>query len=753
MNFTARTSFIAIALASLTTPAVAQQVPPSTSPTPDAATTNAPASDDADVNGQQSPTAAAATPSRSDAPASSSDIIVTGSRVPRAVDRIAGAVTVIGGAEVGRTLAITEDATAVLARSVPGYSESNQTLNTLGETLRGRTALYLFDGVPQSTPLRDGNRNATFTDMATIGRIEVISGASASEGIGAAGGIINYISKRPTEEGTHIGVEGRLGTQFRDDSQDYKAGVTLSHKSGNVDAFFSGSFLDRGITYDANGRRIGLSPSSSVADTRSKSLFGKVGYNFGDGDNQRIELTANYFRIESKGNYHYVKGDRTRGIPDTSEPGLLRDASGNLLYSQDFNDFKQIAATYTNKDVFGGSFIATAYGAKQKMRFPGDNLIERQDPRIKPIGTLFDQSQIGSDKYGLRTSFSRPNLFIDGLELRVGIDLTHDETEQRQALTNRTYVPPLNYTSAAPYAQLSWDIGPVTLSGGYRHEDGAVKVDDYTTLYFYNSSQVKGGKVKYVNDLFNGGIVTRFGKGFSAYATYGEGFTLPNVGTVVRSVNRPGQTIDSLFGDLQAIVFKNKEVGLNWRQPIGNFSFSYYQSDSALGSSPAVDPVTRTITVNRRPIRINGIDVAAEFRPTSTLRLNALFAHTVGKTSRANFVTDPLDVRLGVLTISPDKLNGSVTWTPTEKTSFSIGGQKFFDRDINIGKSTEEHTKGYTIFDATASYKVDRIGQFSLGVENLFNKQYFLSISQIDIYNNYFAGRGRTVSLTYRGSF
>jgi iron complex outermembrane receptor protein len=115
------------------------------------------------------------------------DVIITGSRTPRAVDKIPGAVTIVTPAEVQRSLALTEDNTAVLAKTVPGYSESNQTLNTLGETLRGRATLYLFDGIPQSTPLRDGSRNATFTDMSIVERIEVISGASASEGIGAAG--------------------------------------------------------------------------------------------------------------------------------------------------------------------------------------------------------------------------------------------------------------------------------------------------------------------------------------------------------------------------------------------------------------------------------------------------------------------------------------------------------------------------------------------------------------------------------------
>ena len=85
------------------------------------------------------------------------------------VDKIPGAINVISEEEVARSLTLTQDATAVLARTVPGYSESGQTMNTLGENLRGRAPLRLFDGIPQSTPLRDGSRNGAFTDMDASG--------------------------------------------------------------------------------------------------------------------------------------------------------------------------------------------------------------------------------------------------------------------------------------------------------------------------------------------------------------------------------------------------------------------------------------------------------------------------------------------------------------------------------------------------------------------------------------------------------
>ena len=81
-------------------------------------------------------------------------VVVTGTRSPKAIDKIPGAITLVTKEEIKNTLAVTEDATAVLARTVPGYAESSQAMSNSGETLRGRIALRLFDGIPQGSPLR-----------------------------------------------------------------------------------------------------------------------------------------------------------------------------------------------------------------------------------------------------------------------------------------------------------------------------------------------------------------------------------------------------------------------------------------------------------------------------------------------------------------------------------------------------------------------------------------------------------------------
>ena len=98
--------------------------------------------------------------------------------------------------------------------------------------------LRLFDGIPQSTPLRDGSRNGVFTDMDVVGRIEVINGPSAAEGIGAAGGIINYISKDATEPGTEVQRHHALLLAVRGRQRQLEGRRHVAHKSDDFDVVF-----------------------------------------------------------------------------------------------------------------------------------------------------------------------------------------------------------------------------------------------------------------------------------------------------------------------------------------------------------------------------------------------------------------------------------------------------------------------------------------------------------------------------------
>ena len=698
-------------------------------------------------------------------------VIVTGVRAPKAVDKIPGAVSLVSKEEIAHTLLVTEDATAVLARTVPGYAEASQAMSNSGETLRGRVALRLFDGVPQGSPLRDGSRNATFTDMGIVGRVEVINGPSASEGVGAAGGIINYLSTVPTKEGSEFRFLSRYSTQFKDDSAGWKLGLNYAYKQDNYDLVAGVSRIDRGMGYDADGVRLGMNTSGSLHDSVTRNLFVKGGINFGEDLEKRLQISYSDFKIEGNGDYIQVDGCRYEPVwcedphPNTSERGHIFGSKA------EFNDFRQINAQYTDADFFGGTLTLNAYWADQAMRYPPENGSDRQDPDIPPNGPdglIWDQSEINSDKVGFRPSWVRGQLFgVDGLELRTGVDWVRDKADQRLALTNRLWVPPMKYESVAPYAQLSWDVGPLTFSGGIRHEDGELSVDDYTTTWFRNRVFVEGGTLSYTETLYNLGAIWRINDQWSVFAAYGEGFGLPNVGIPLRNINYAGQSVEGII-DLQPIVVDNREVGVNWRGDTTSFSASYYNSEADFGTSLAIDPATNDFVLNRAPTSIKGFEFSGDWNINEDWKLSGIYSRIRGKTAFWNadttgrYPAGGLNKPMGALDVNPDKIALSVRWKFNEAGDVTLGSTTLLSRDLygsdvrEFDGATyryEEHTSGYTLFDLGMNYRVEKWGRFSLGVENLANKQYILTWSQVPGFRNYWAGRGRMYSFTYEYTF
>ncbi|MFX5142194.1 hypothetical protein ABTC48_21160, partial [Acinetobacter baumannii] len=56
---------------------------------------------------------------------------------------------------------------------------------------------------------------------------------------------------------------------------------------------------------------------------------------------------------------------------------------------------------------------------------------------------------------------------------------------------------------------------------------------------------VGGGTPKFDDVLVNGGVIFEPVAGIRAYASYAEGFTVPDIGRITRAVNRTGIDMDS----------------------------------------------------------------------------------------------------------------------------------------------------------------------------------------------------------------
>ena len=667
------------------------------------------------------------------------------SRIPDSASALPSTITVIDQEQLQQQLAVTQDISQVLANLVPSFAPSRQKLTNSGETLRGRKPLYLVDGVPQSTPLRDGGRDGHTLDPAMIERIEVIHGANALQGLGASGGIINIITKRaPRQDGNSfqdVSIAASTALPHESDSTGYRASYLFGTRSGAFDFVGGASYASEGLYYDGDGKPLAINAvQGDLMDSRSYNLFAKGGWNI-DAD-RRLQLAANRYQLQGNNDYVVVEGDAVSGIPASSERG---DPEGEGPRNRttsvvlDYTD-KSLAGGYLQAQVYWVDFAAL-YGDSDWGDFWGDG----RDP------DWHDQSQNLSEKTGGKFSWSRGDLF--GLRLRatLGLDLARDTTSQELIRAGLDWVPETTYESWSPFVQAEWWLtDTLMLTGGLRHERGKLQVDDYTTIPANagGSRFVEGGSPTTSETLPNIGLVWEATDALKLYASYSEGYTVADIGRVLRAINQPDQRVDSLV-DLSPVVADNREIGLDYGDDRWLAHLAAYWSDSDLGSRLAFDPATATYNVARERTEIRGIEGNLAFRFSEAGRIGLGYA-----TTHARYDSDGdghVDSDLPGINVSPDRVTAFWTqaWTPGFDTRLQAG--RAFDRDFD---SSDNDFDGYTTVDLLGRFRLP-LGTLSIGIENLLGEQYIAYNSQTTPPRDdtYTAGRGRVLTLGWSHRF
>ncbi|MES2722420.1 MAG: TonB-dependent receptor plug domain-containing protein, partial [Pseudomonadota bacterium] len=229
------------------------------------------------------------------------ELVITAMRfdAPRAT--VPSTIQIIGANDLRIQQSLSQSAVEAVAALVPSFSPTRQKLSGAGETLRGRSPLYLVDGVPQSTPLRDDSRDGFTIDPFFIDRVEVVFGSNAIQGVGATGGVINYVTA-PTPK-SEQGWTGKVLAQTSfddgnlDDSFSYKAAGLVGRDFGAWEFVAGASYERRGGYFDADGRRIGIDATQGeLQNSDSWSLFGKAGVELGG--ERRLEVMVNHFKLE-----------------------------------------------------------------------------------------------------------------------------------------------------------------------------------------------------------------------------------------------------------------------------------------------------------------------------------------------------------------------------------------------------------------------------------------------------------------------
>ena len=720
--------------------------------------------------------------SAADTPAADGEdtIVVTAARTILPPNALPLTIDIIGKDALDQQLAISGSVTDAVATLTPSFSPTRQKLSGSGESLRGRSPLYAINGIPQSTPMRDGSRDGFTIDGFFVDRVELIFGSNALQGIGGTGGIVNQVTVgAPKEEGVsgRALLQGTADNDFSKDGMGGKLAGLVQYKAGKFDATVGAAYEIRGVFSDAKGRPIGLNlTQGETQDSKATNFFARLGYELSP--SARIDLIASRFELKGDGDYVAVAGSRALGLPTSAVRGTPPGKSAQ-------NRTESVALSLTDTDLGGGNFVSQIFFNRSRDTFGGEILTQAtfQDPAIAPVGTLFDQSQNRSRKLGAKFSYERALPGFEELTLTIGFDALVDKTEQALIATDRVWVPPSDFRSLAPFGQANLKLfdGIVRLAGGLRWENVKIKIDDFHTLASttfvacpappatqpvpcglasYGGVDVAGGKPKFQDLLINGGLIVEPWQGIRAYASYAEGFTVPDIGRITRAVNRTGIDIDN-FLDISPVVSNNREIGFEVKRGPLDASAAYFWSSSDKGQL-LVTGADRNFDVQRLRVEIQGLEVNLGVRtPIEGLKLNVGYAHLNGRFDSDTIPDGKVDSDLDGVNISPDRLNLAASYNSgpiSARIQTQVYLKRRFDGKARAAddanplhplKLADNDFGGYTLTDAYLRYQTG-VGGISLSVQNLFNKQYIDYSSDTRLPNDqlsYFAGRGRTVTL------
>jgi len=674
------------------------------------------------------------------------DVLISTSRKPENIKNITTSVSIVNKKKLEKEMAITSDLSTILANQVPGFAPTAQTGNNVGQNLRGRPMLVMVDGVSQSSPLRNAEVDLRSIDPSVLERIEVVKGATAIYGNGAAGGLVNYITMVPDTAArfagkTQLNLNGSL-VKIKN-SEGGRINQMFYGKMGKFDYVVSGMYEQTGEYKDAKGDVVG--PNYSLGETDTYNAFAKFGYV--PTKNQRIQLTYNTYSSLQNSNFTLVNGNLATGQKATGVLGKPLGIPTGVDYNHNLNLSYKIDSTFLHSSLHADLYYET-----------------RKDVFYVSLGR-FDggdgQSLAKNDKRGARLFLETPILNLNFLKMNLayGADFMKDKTAQ-PLVDGRVWVPTMDMTNLAPFAQADFNIlNKLVFKTGLRYENVNIAVDDYRTLRTTGANNttitpsfdVTGGNLKYSTYLFNAGLRYNQFNVFSPFVSFSQGFSVMDIGLALRDAKV--NSIDKINTD--AVKVNNYEAGFESKIAGLTFSASGYISTSKLGIEVVYDPTTGLFNTARNPEKIYGFELAADYHLFDQLGLSASYSYTEGKRDidKNGKFNDVGDLYLNGRRISAPKVTASVTYSPLKVLDLTlnytgINSRNRFEKNANgIYNGNEGAVKAYHLFSFAGIYQVKKNTKLTLGVDNIFNQDYFPARAQWFMQPGFYSkGRGTSIN-------
>jgi iron complex outermembrane receptor protein len=678
------------------------------------------------------------------------ELVVTATRTEEDILEVPRSVTVITREQIEEQSKLTPNLFDILGYTVPGFGPPNQSDRNNALTLRGREPLILIDGVPQNSNFYGGIGLRGF-DPSIVERIEVVSGPTGIYGSGAAGGVVNIITRRPEEQFTsraEFGVSAALG-ELEGDCFAYDLGYGISGQEGSFDYLINLGAQFTNQFYDAEGDLI-PQDNPTLAGATIFNVLGKLGIALDD--QQRLQLTVNH--ASDRRDVDYITDPIVRDIPGRQKARALEVNQEYINLDEPGNTTTSINLNYTHENLWGSQVQAQAYYWRNEDRaFPFDSRGGFYDAIV--VFSPFTAEAFGG-RFQVETPLFETAKLLwgadyrneeDELVLEVIDPVEFDNSDQRvvRSIEERNLLPPYRIDQLGLFAQLGWDVSDrFILNGGIRQEFVGLSVDDYTTFF---GDEVEGGEPNFDATVFNIGAVFKATDDISLFASFSQGFSVPLLFSL--ATVPPGTSVEQGFRALEPQKVDNYEIGVRGRWQNLQASLSGFYNYSELGTFFQLDPDSDVGELTRAPQRNYGIEATLDWQPGRGWQLGGAVSWTEGEADAGN---DGEFLALSSFDVQPLKVTAYVEHQTTPDWSNRLQFLYSGSRD----RAFEDGNDGVEIEDYFTVDFISRIrlgdGTLSLGVENLLDNQYFpvyaQALSGFDD-ANYRAARGRRLSLTY----
>ncbi|MFP4008143.1 MAG: TonB-dependent receptor domain-containing protein, partial [Spirulinaceae cyanobacterium] len=565
------------------------------------------------------------------------ELVVTATRTQEDPLNIPRSVTTIDRQQIETQAATSNNVSDIISRLVPGFGPPNLSNRANAQTLRGRNFSVLIDGIPQRSN-RSPNVQLEYIDPDSIERIEVVSGPTAIYGAEATGGVINIITRKPTEEQFRSTVSFGLNNiaigDLPGDSIGYDLGYGISGQEGIVDYRLSFDYGTTGNFYDAAGDLI-PTDNRTLDNTETIGVLGQVGIDIDD--QQRLEF-----------NLIYNRDNRDIEVLPVTNP----DPNGKTLANRQTIQFEGEATqpeirslstylSYSHDNLFLDSAVGfnLYYRDSFQSGIPGDG---RNDGFFDAIVLSGAEEEAFGGQLQIETPLSESADLLWGVDFEWqhnGASVTKEADPTvfdnqgifRAVNQYSNLAPAYDLNSLGLFGQLQWDVTPeFILSGGVRYDRFGFSVDRYVTFYDddfdrffdpgFNTAEatIAGGERTFDSTVFNVGTVYKLTPEFSLFANFSQGFSVPRFLNFLGFPPTPSSfTIGGSIDDLQPQKVNQYEIGLRGRWDTVQAGLAAFYNSSDLGAR-LVENDRGILTLQRAPERIYGIEASVNWQPTQT---------------------------------------------------------------------------------------------------------------------------------------